>query len=178
MQRSHSRHTQEHNCELEEWKFPTTTLWAEHKHLGSDGPGYTSKMTAFQEIVDRAKLGSLNLSASTAGATPTSSAPSSQTQVPLQRAVRSGVVDLCGDEPPTQAQRAGASTSRRVRLLADFPHVSGPEACEQLRDLLVMLAQSVRTPIIVLITEAGALRACAPLFLRAFTSYCFSNRSA
>jgi hypothetical protein len=135
---------QEHRLTVEQWVMPTPTLWSEHKHLAANDR-YQSKMEDFQELVDRAKFTSLSLvpTSDMAGASSAALAP------------RSGSSQLAAalHGPPQPTKHA----PRSVMLVSDFPHVHNPEARDALCDQLTLLAQTVGTPCIVLVTESGVL---------------------
>jgi hypothetical protein len=163
---------QEHSCVLEEWTFPTTTLWSEHKHLGAQSPGYSSKMDAFREVVDRAKLKSLSLSSLRRGSPLKGFLAGAPKAAQAKEAFGGGgsqraSIDLSmeGDahtqRDASKRTQQGAPAVHRVWVLSDFPHVNNPDSCEQLRELLTLLAHSVRTPLAVLVTEPGGLSLCS-----------------
>jgi hypothetical protein len=149
---------QQKGCAVDEWSFPTGTLWNEHKHLGGFDLRYASKIDAFQDLVDRIKLGSLSLT-SHAGASqqPIRSdhgAASNGTAGSLTGASASSP----GTSAPSSQQNLAAHcelSGKRITLIADFPHVHGPDSREQMCSLLVVLAQSAPTPVVVLVTESG-----------------------
>jgi hypothetical protein len=160
---------QEHGCSIDNWAFPTVTLWNEHKHLGALDTQYMSKVEAFRELVDRSKLntlpltrhlsnpppanGALSLSQSAGGA---ASMATQRSPSELQSSA-APVVDADQAAPPHTATGQAVAQNPPITIIADFPHLSGMEAREQLCDLLVLLAQSASKPVIVLLTESGAV---------------------
>jgi hypothetical protein len=135
---------QEHGLTLEQWVTPTPTLWSEHKHLAANDR-YQSKMEDFQELINRAKFASLSL-VPTAGVAGASLAP------PTSRGGTSQTVSV-----PNGPPQAAKAAPRSVMLVSDFPHVQNPEARDALCDQLTLLAQTVGTPCVVVVTESGVV---------------------
>ena len=125
---------QEHGCTIEEWAFPTSTLWSEHKHLQSFDAQYTSKLDAFRALVDRSKLTALPF----APVVSTGDGPASQPRVASQRNATASA---------STSQTSNAEALQRVTVISDFPHLNGPDAREQLRELLVLLAHTAAHPV-------------------------------
>ena len=163
---------QERGCCIDEWCFPTGTLWGEHKHLAGFDAQYTSKIEAFRALVDRAKLSALPLSAASGHREGTERPPGGQEAPPTswelatqrrraelgtsQAGSTSRVVDLASGSNGA-SQSATLTRPQRITLVADFPHLPGPDAREALCDLLVQLAQTAASPVVVLVTESGVL---------------------
>jgi hypothetical protein len=127
-------------------------------------------MDAFREVVDRAKLKSLSLSrlsehnSLASSVLPVSQASQAKEGKGDAKSQAVGIdLTMDGDDnaqaartKQTQQARPAAS---RIWVLSDFPHVNSPDSCEQLRELLTLLTQTIQSPLAVLVTEPGMPKA-------------------
>lgn len=158
-------HVQEKGCSLDQWSIPNATLWSERQHLDNYDLRYASKLDAFQDLVDRSKLSSLNLTSHSQAQPP---APASHGEARASGALGSvptsrnaSQVSNAATVPERHTGAGQAAASGRVLLVSDFPHLNGPEAREKLCNMLALLAQTASAPVVVLVTESGALcRTC------------------
>lgn len=153
---------QERNIAINSWSVPDPTLWSDFRHTSSAFHiAYTSKLGAYESMIDRIKFDGLNLQSHCKASRGKHSSAGSGTSTQMASAAGTQAVRgaSCSQNSAQQSQQAGGQGQERLRLniVADFPHVHSSEARQQMCDVLSMLASTASMPTVILVTDSGVL---------------------
>lgn len=177
---------QERGLAVNTWAVPDPTLWSEHRHTSSEfSTPYTSKLGAYESMINRIKFQSLSFR------------PPTQALQPAASSSKAGSSTQAGSAASTQAARGAfgsqnsfqqvaadgqdkqqpAQPNAQLNVVSDFPHVQSSEARQQMCDVLAMLASSASVPTVILVTESGVpVQSHAPEPLRVLNDAIAHNK--